>query len=321
MPMAKKLLTALIFLGIVLPILLSSVEDSILITVYVGDFCDSTVVSAPTKALPRHDFYVNCVVSSNADISDVNATLNCDDSWVFPFTEYPQLVNIGNMAEDESVTVRWMLVTPDEDDDYTLSVTVTWGAESYTTDEVTIQVDDDIYGLETTSTDISDDLYAYTDKTYSTQITTVNQNSIIYLRADSLTDNSYLDGYFHIVYDGETYDTIVDTIHKECAIINTDLCVEIDLSKVDGGKLRENGSYYIHMSAKDNLTVDSTRIYGTTQTFTYSVEVGHERIPETTVPPTIPPTTEVPAQAGFNPLFLLLGLFVIILGVAVGEFS
>jgi len=318
MSKGKKLFTTLVFSAIVFPILFSSAEDSILITVYVGDFCDSTVLSAPTKALPRHDFYVNCVVTSNADISDVNATLNCDASWVFPFAEYPQLVNIGNMSEDESVTVRWMLVTPDEDDDYTLSVTVTWGAESYTTDEVTIQVDDDIYGLETTSTDISDDLYAYTDKTYTTKITNVNQNSIIYLRADSLTDNSYLDGYFHIVYDGDTYDTVVDTIHKPCAIINSDLCVEIDLSEVENGKLREGGSYYIHMSAKDNLTVDSTRIYGTTQSFTYTVEEGSEELPATAPPMTEAPI--VPIEAGFHihPI-LLLGVVAVVLGYAVYE--
>ena len=312
----KKVIITLIFLSLVLNFyqVRSDEESSILITVYIGDFCSSTVPSAPVKALPREDFYVNVQITSNADISGVNATLNCDSSFIFPYSEYPQTVNVGDMSAGETKTIEWMIVTPLENNTYTLSVTTIWGTQSYTSDEATVRVNDDIYGFETTSKDISDDLYVYTDKTYTTLVTSVCHNDIIYLHATGgLTDNSYMYGYFHLVYHGDEHDTVVATIEKSCAIINGELNVELDLSKVDGGKLRENGTYYILMSAKDNLTVDSTRVYGESQTFTYQVCEGGGDKSETVTP--LPTTTPPPetAQAGFNiPPIFLLGVIIVL---------
>jgi len=297
-----------ITVGIILLLGITSVSsstDSFNITITVGEFCSSTIPSTATQALPRSVFLITATLTATSALDDVNATLNCDDNWVF-LSGYPQTINIGHMEEGETYNAQWFSSTPITEGTYNISVTVeATGGIDYTTDEAQIEVTYDIYGFETNSKDISDDLYVYKDKTYTTPITSVCHNDIIYLHATGgLTDNSYMYGYFHLVYDGAEHDTVIATIEKSCAIINGELNVELDLSKVDGGKLRENGTYYILMSAKDNLTVDSTRVYGESQTFTYQVCEGGGDKTETATP--LPSSVLYPLQRLHRQVFTYL---------------
>jgi len=79
----------------------------------------------PTYALPSSSITITADLSATDLLKVVNATLNVPSGFEFPFSNYNQTQEIGNLSALQTQTARWFVYLPNDETTHTFNVTWT----------------------------------------------------------------------------------------------------------------------------------------------------------------------------------------------------